>query len=174
MNKKLNETTEDGTNASDLLPSQNISLSNESTDDKSITVDKTSEMPAPIRVIRNPEHIDLYPSKFCTDLTTLKKLLNNHVETFYRPLICLLPEDLQLTLLDETPMAGLNLASCLLIGLGFTSFATLWLLIVRRKEKRDLKLATRLNEHMLILENSLKTVNTLLIEHTVTLILTLP
>ena len=94
--------------------------------------------------------------KYCADFKPIKDLFNKHIEQFYKPVISLLPEDFQLLLLDETHIAGLNTAACLLIMFSLTVLLSVWYVYLKRKQKEQHMQTVRLNEKMLIIENSLK------------------
>ena len=94
--------------------------------------------------------------KYCADFRPIKDLFNQHIEQFYKPVISLLPEDFQLVLLDETHIAGLNTAACLLIICSLSIFLAVWFVYLKRKQREQHMQTVRLNEKMLIIENSLK------------------
>lgn len=95
-------------------------------------------------------------AKYCADFRTIKNLFNQHIEQFYKPVISLLPEDFQLILLDETHIAGLNTAACLLIITILVVILSIWYTYLKRQQSEQYKQTVRLNEKMLIIENSLK------------------
>lgn len=110
---------------------------------------------SPLVAIDNP-HKTKYPIKYCADLRPIKELFSNHVEPYYLPLVELLPQEFQHVLLDETPVAGLSLVSCVFVSLCAGFLLTIWFLMTRMNEKSKTLLNVNLNEQLLALKLSLK------------------
>lgn len=94
-------------------------------------------------------------SKYCADLNQIKDLFDRNLEPIYRPLVNLLPDDVQLLLLDETQFAGLSRASCMILTLLLTLILSLWYSLTRLNEKRKLSLNVNLNEQLLACRNQI-------------------
>lgn len=94
--------------------------------------------------------------KYCANFAPIKELFENHIEPLYTPLVGLLPEDLQLVLLDQTPFLGLSNASCALISIVLLCFVTTWLSLIRFNQKSKSKQTCLLNETIVALNNQLK------------------
>ena len=100
----------------------------------------------------------IYSNKYCADLNPLKEAIN-HLEPYYSPFILMLPENLQLLLLESTQFMGISLASCLIIAFSLTFCLTIWLLIMRKKDQIKVVNNVKLNQAILELELSIKNLN---------------
>lgn len=69
--------------------------------------------------------------KYCADLRPLREFVAANVEPFTRPLIHLLPEHVQLVLLDETVLPGFSIASCLLGAFVIAAALLGWFTVAR-------------------------------------------
>ena len=95
----------------------------------------------------------MHASKYCADLGPLKSLMDEHIRPIYAPLISMLPDSVQLVLLDETPFAGLSTASCVLLGALLLCLVCVWLSLARHAQRRQVAEARRLNEQLLAMNS---------------------
>jgi hypothetical protein len=109
------------------------------------------------KIVHNPYVQDANPTKFCTDLKPIKSLFNDHIEPIYAPILSILPENLQIFLLEETNYAGLSIASCLVLGSLLTLFMLGWFSLLKRKESKQINQTKSLNDHLLALNNKIST-----------------
>jgi hypothetical protein len=108
-----------------------------------------------INVIKNPI-LSMYPSKYCADIKPIKDLFNEHIEPIYHPIISMLPKEFQIILLDETPIAGLNTASCILISILTMFLLLVWFLLSKKSENSKSSANKILNEQILSLNSKIK------------------
>lgn len=110
-----------------------------------------------VRVVSGPDR--MRSIKYCADLSPLKEFLSTQIEPYYTPLITLLPEDLQLVLLDETSFGGFSNASCLLAASGLAFALVAWFAVVRVMQTSAENTSARLNEQLLALKLTLNQAN---------------
>ena len=97
----------------------------------------------------------IHSNKYCADLNPLREVIN-HIEPYYSPFILLLPEDLQLLLLESTHFMGISLASCLIIVFLVSLSLALWLVMIRKKDQTKMVNNLKLNQAILELELTIK------------------
>ena len=100
----------------------------------------------------------MFSNKYCADLNPLKDAIN-HLEPYYSPFILLLPEDLQLFLLESTPFMGLSLASLIIIGFWVSLSLVFWLVMIKKKDQNKILNNVKLNKAILELELSIRNLN---------------
>ena len=109
-----------------------------------------------VTFVKNPTLKHSLPSKFCADITSIRALFSDHIEPIYHPVISLLPDDLQLILLDETSFGGLRAASCLLLAFFLGSISLVWFALLKKKENQRINHIRGLKEQQLVLNNTIK------------------
>lgn len=110
----------------------------------------------PIRIVPGPGGAGSTRAvKYCADLSPLREFLNTQIEPYYTPLISLLPENVQLVLLDESSFGGFTTASCALVMSGLLVALVFWFSVVRYMQTNAENTSARLNEQLLALKLTL-------------------
>lgn len=97
--------------------------------------------------------------KYCADLSPLKEFLTTQIEPYYTPIIGLLPENLQLVLLDESSFGGFTTASFVLLASCFLLGLLGWFATARYMQTSAENSSACLNEQLLALKLALNQAN---------------
>ena len=109
-----------------------------------------------LRIVTTPQRTT---SKYCADLSPLREFLATSIEPYYAPLIGLLPDNIQIVLLDNTSFGGFSNASCLLAS--FLLFVVLlaWFAAAKSLQTSAQNTNARLNEFIVSLKLALNQAN---------------
>lgn len=97
--------------------------------------------------------------KYCADLSPLKEFLSTQIEPYYTPIIGLLPENVQLVLLDESSFGGFTTASFVLLASCFLLGLLGWFATARYMQTSAENSSACLNEQLLALKLALNQAN---------------